>query len=168
VLQYFYVFNVLHNIKYDEIMELTRAKQLALDLMHRHNLIVSGWVFIFDNAKTRVGYCRYKKKTISLSRHFVPMLPPDEVKDTILHEIAHAFTGRKNGHNHVWKQKALEIGCNAQRLYLGEARLKPKYNGTCPGCGRVILRHRRTKISCGKCGNGWFNEKYLYIWTLNN
>lgn len=145
-------------------MELTQAKQLAQDLMRLHNL--TGWNFKFDNAKTRVGFCRYRFKTISLSKYFVPKLTSEEVKDTILHEIAHAFTGKKNGHNHIWQQKAREIGCNAERLYRGEARVKPKFKGICPVCGKTIYRHRRNYMSCGRC-SVWFNEKYLYIWTLN-
>lgn len=149
-------------------MEQEHVKQLAIKLMRWHNLIINGWTFTFDNAKTRVGYCRYKKKTISLSKNYLPLLNEEEVKDTLLHEIAHAFTGRKNGHNHVWRKKAIEIGCNAERLYHGEAHIKPKYKGTCPACGRVIQRHRRNNMSCGRCSGGYYNKKYLYIWSLNN
>lgn len=147
-------------------MELENAKELAINLMHKHSLIDKGWQFIFNNAKTRLGRCSSKRKTISLSKNFLPIVSEEETIDTVLHEIAHAIVGVKHGHNHIWRQKAIEIGCNGNRLYHGEAKIEPKYIGTCPTCGRVIKRHRRTRISCGKCGKGVFNSKHLFIWSV--
>lgn len=138
---------------------------MAYELMEKHE-IDTIWNFKFDNAKRRVGFCSYRYKTISLSRHFVPLLKEHEIRDTILHEIAHALVGKRNGHNNVWKAKALEIGCNGQRLYCGEAKVKPKYKGVCPECGRIIYRHKRKRISCGKCSKV-FNPKHEFVWSLN-
>lgn len=148
-------------------MELEQAKQLALNLMDKHGLLLKRWKFAFDNAKERLGFCSYKKTTISLSQKFVPLLSVEEATDTILHEIAHALVGRRKGHGYEWRKKAIEIGCNGKRLYAGEAKVEAKYRGICPVCGRIIKRHRRKRISCGKCSSS-FNEKYLFIWTLNN
>ena len=53
-----------------------------------------------------------------------------EIKNTILHEIAHALVGPKHGHNEIWKQKALEIGCDAERCHY-VVFSKPKYKLTC-------------------------------------
>lgn len=147
-------------------MELIKAEQLAVRLMTKHNLFNQNWKFAFDNARQRLGFCSYRKKTISLSKNYVSLLEEDEITDTILHEIAHALVGRKQGHGYTWRKKAIEIGCNGKRLYNGEARVEAKYKGTCPVCGRVIQRHRRKRISCGKCSRT-FNEKYLYVWTIN-
>ena len=140
---------------------------LAITLMQRHGLSVIDWKFAFDNARRRLGYCSYRKKTISLSKNYLPILDEEEIKDTILHEIAHALVPRKNGHNGVWRQKAIEIGCNGKRLYQGEAHVEAKYMGTCPTCGRIITRHRRKTISCGRCSGGIFNRKHIFIWSLN-
>lgn len=149
-------------------MELEQAKQLALKLMVKHDLLTQNWKFAFDNAKQRLGFCSYKKKIISLSQKFVPLLEEEEAIDTILHEIAHALVGRKQGHGYAWRKKAIEIGCNGRRLYLGEAKVEAKYMGTCPTCSRVIKRHRRKRISCGRCSGGIFNEKHLFVWSLNS
>jgi len=149
-------------------MEKEAVRTIAVKLMDKHNLLIKGWKFVFDNAKTRLGNCSHTKKIISLSKNYLPLVDEKEVIDTILHEIAHALVGRKQGHNHIWKQQAIEIGCNGQRLYRGEANIKAKYKGTCPICGKIIKRHRRKNISCGKCCGGIYNPKYLFIWTINN
>ena len=147
-------------------MELNDVKYLALRLMNRHGLITKGWNFAFDNARRRLGLCSHRKKIISLSKYYIPLVDIEEINDTILHEIAHALVGSKNGHNHFWKQKAIEIGCNGKSHYHGEARVEPKYIGTCPKCGRTISRHRRKRISFGKC-SFVFDATSLFIWKLN-
>jgi predicted SprT family Zn-dependent metalloprotease len=150
-------------------MTETEVRILAITLMQKHGLSTLTWKFAFDNARSRLGYCSHKKKTISLSRNYLklPEYDDEEIRDTILHEIAHGLVGRKNGHNHVWQQKAIEIGCNGERLYHGEAHVMPKYKGTCPRCGKVILRHRRKTISCSRCDSR-FNKELLFVWELNN
>jgi len=149
-------------------MTLEGAKSMALKLMDYHGLLEKDWSFNFDNARSRLGYCSYRKKRISLSKNYIllPTYEEDDIRDTVLHEIAHALVGRKQGHNCVWKQKAIEIGCNGKRLYQGEATIMPKYKGTCPKCGRVILRHRRKHISCSRCDSR-FNKDLLFVWKLN-
>jgi len=144
-----------------------RVKILATDLMTEHDLHSKNWRFRFDNAKQRLGNCSYKRRTISMSKHFAVKITEPEAKDVLLHEIAHALVGRGQGHNHVWKRKAIEIGCNGLREYHGDIHIKAKYIGTCPTCGRVIKRHRRKNISCGRCSGGSYNSKHAFIWSLN-
>ena len=51
----------------------------------------------------------------------------EEVKNTLLHEIAHALVGPGHRHNRVWRQKAREIGCDAKvthNLNFSEARYR--------------------------------------------
>jgi len=148
-------------------MTENEVKILAITLMQRHGLSTLTWKFQFDNARRRLGFCNYRRKTISLSKNYIPLLDIEEIVDTTLHEIAHALVGRKNGHNHIWREKAIEIGCNGERLYHGEAHVMPKYKGTCPRCGRVILRHRKKIISCSRCDSR-FNRELLFVWELNN
>jgi len=89
-------------------MELTAARDLALTLMAEHG-ISDTWTFAFDNATRRMGLCNYRKHTISVSRHFAEHASEAQVRDTILHEIAHALTpGAKHGPG--WKVVALRIG----------------------------------------------------------
>ena len=147
------------------------VRQLALDLMAKHGL--TDWNFQFDNAKTRLGVCRYRTKTIGLSQNYISLRPIEETKNTILHEIAHALVGAGHGHDWRWKRKAREIGCNAERCYKGEAKVEGKYKLTCPNCGGFHYRHKKTnkQTACGKCcnayNNGKFSSKYVFVWENN-
>ncbi len=58
----------------------------------------------------------------------------EEVKDTILHEIAHALVGKAHHHDDVWRAKALEIGCSGRRCHDLQFT-PPRYLVTCErGC----------------------------------
>jgi len=142
-------------------MTLNEAKALAIKLMDKHGLIDDGWSFKFDKAKKRYGCCMYSKKIISLSAPLNELRDVLNVKNTILHEIAHALVGSGHGHNNVWRSKALEIGCNGQRCS-NDVRLKGNWVGECPN-GHVTYKHRRPKrkSSCGICYPRVFSEKYL-------
>jgi predicted SprT family Zn-dependent metalloprotease len=144
-------------------MDLTKARKLALRLMREH-AVPGDWVFQFDRSKVRFGKCNYGEKEISLSEYLVELNDEAEVRDTILHEIAHALLPRGAGHGPKWRAMAESIGCQPRRCYGEEvARPLPKYKGTCPGCRRVIRRHRRTMIACGKC-SPVFDRRYLFVW----
>jgi predicted SprT family Zn-dependent metalloprotease len=145
-------------------MELAQARQLAEDLMRLHKLSPK-WSFIFDRSKVSFGKCHYGKKQISVSRYLVELNGEDEVRDTILHEIAHALSPRGAGHGSAWRSVAQSIGCNGRRCYGAEVvRPAPKFKGTCPSCKLVIYRHRRIEVACAKC-SPVFDRKYAFIWT---
>jgi predicted SprT family Zn-dependent metalloprotease len=152
-------------------MNLTEARTLAVNLMAKHGLIEKGWRFEFDNARRRFGVCQYYSKRIKLSQYLVALNGIEEVRDTILHEIAHALVGAGHGHNHVWKRKALEIGCNGERCYNALEINTPqsKYVADCVGCGNTYKKHRTPKksSSCGKCSGGSYNPTYKLEWKLN-
>jgi predicted SprT family Zn-dependent metalloprotease len=145
-------------------MRLHEARQLAENLMRRHRLLPK-WSFAFDRSKNRFGKCNYWTKQISLSKHLVELNSEAEVRDTILHEIAHALAPRGAGHGPLWKSLALSIGCNGRRCFGHEvARPAPKYRGTCPSCRQVIYRHRRGVLACGICAPA-FDRTYLFVWS---
>jgi ribulose-5-phosphate 4-epimerase/fuculose-1-phosphate aldolase len=91
------------------------ALELATALMAEHGLC--GWRIKLDHARRRAGLCDFSAKVISLSRHYVRHAEPDHIRDTILHEIAHALVGPRHGHDAVWRRKAREIGCTATRCH---------------------------------------------------
>jgi len=142
-------------------MILNEAEQLALKLMKQHGLIGKGWKFKFDKAKKRYGCCMHSKRIISLSSPLTQIRKDDKVRNTILHEIAHALVGCGHGHDDVWRSKALEIGCNGQRCS-NDASIKGNWVGECPN-GHVSYKHRMSKAqkSCGICYPSKFNKKYL-------
>lgn len=146
-------------------MELKEAEKLANQLMSQHGLIEKGWMFKFDNAKRRFGVCSYRRKIIGLSAPIVQLNDESHVRNTILHEIAHALTPG-HSHDYVWKMKAREIGCTGDRCYDSNIVQTPKkqYEAVCTNCGHTHRRHRplaRWKVaSCGHCSKGTYNPEY--------
>jgi SprT protein len=145
-------------------MEIKKARQMAEDLIRYHR---PEFRFEFDGAKRRFGRCNHDKRLISLSRALVAMNTEDQVLDTILHEIAHARAGHKAGHGEEWKATARALGCSDSRTYDSSVVVTPpkSWEGICPGCETRIMRHRRKRISCSKCGMGKFNPEFLFVWS---
>jgi len=125
-------------------MTLSQAQQLAESLMTHYGL--KDWRFQFDSAKRRFGACNYTRKQIRLSALLTQNNDEVRVKDTILHEIAHALTPG-HGHDKVWKAKCREIGCSDERCFTSEDTniIAGKYKAVCGGCGKVFTRHRKTR-----------------------
>jgi hypothetical protein len=113
-------------------MDTTTATTLASKMMGDHGLTAAGWKFKFDGATSRLGLCNYTAKTISMGLTYVRSAEPEQVEQTMLHEIAHALVGCyatnadgsrllylgqyvKNGHGAAWKMKARQIGYNGKR-----------------------------------------------------
>lgn len=138
-------------------MDRERARHLAIQLMVQHGL--TDWLFRWGRGKLRLGSCNYTRRTISLSGHYVDLNDEEHVRDTILHEIAHALTGPKNGHNHVWKDICRRIGADPTRLDRIATVPEAPYELYCPGCEQVIAkRYRRVselnlrRHGCRYCG----------------
>ncbi len=128
----------------------------ARQLMNQHGL--GHWTFEYDRAKRRAGCCKHRRQTITLSYHFVCRNSDDEIKDTILHEIAHALAGPKVGHGPAWKAICRRIGAKPVRCYDSAKVDMPKgrYKAVCGGCQKVFHRHRRPRVGrwsyCLACG----------------
>jgi predicted SprT family Zn-dependent metalloprotease len=136
------------------------ARNLAWQLMQQHGLSAQGWRFQFDHARRRFGACRYGRKLITLSRPLVLLNPEAEVRDTILHEIAHALCPG-DGHGVRWKQKCREIGARPARCYREESVAAPpraaaRYEYGCGACGWWVERRRVTvnRYVCARCRGG--------------
>jgi predicted SprT family Zn-dependent metalloprotease len=73
------------------------------------------------------------------------------VRDTILHEIAHA-KAPFDKHGKRWKAIAKFIGCKPVACYdRNDVKTPTPFVGVCPGCGRRVYRYRRENVSCGRC-----------------
>lgn len=125
-------------------MNIVQIHTLAHNLMAQHGLIAKGWRFEFDNARKRGGQCRHTHQAISLSRYLAPSWSEDEVRNTLLHEIAHALVGPGQGHGAVWQAKARSIGCTGARTH-SNATVPGRYVALCDHCNiEVGRRHRLT------------------------
>lgn len=88
---------------------------------------------------------------------------PEQLHKTALHEYAHAaaalLTGRRHGHDAVWKAVCLRIGCAPERLsepcaaarrraeeYEKDRAGAPVWLVVCRGCGAVSRYRRRGKV----------------------
>ena len=138
-------------------MNLYEAAQLARDLLKRHDL--HDWQFAYDHARRRFGRCDYTHQRITLSRTLTFLNPIEQVRDTILHEIAHALTpGAKHGPR--WRAKCREIGAQPVRCFNDDevatpARRAARYLFGCPRCDWWVERHRRanrrSRYVCTRC-----------------
>ena len=87
-------------------------EQIQTDLIVEYPFL-SGWSVSFDRAVKRAGLCRLNEKHISVSKSHIENNPLEIVKDTILHEFAHAITYKLHGevgHGEYWQQMARKIG----------------------------------------------------------
>jgi len=131
---------------------------LARTLMNQHGL--SGWRFAFDHARRRFGSCRYSAKTITLSRPLTLLNAEEQVRDTLLHEIAHALTPG-DGHGAKWKAMCLQIGASPVRCYDDQAVRSPvrppaRFRFGCRQCDWWVERRRRSRrrFVCARCRSG--------------
>lgn len=125
-----------------QLATLRWAAEEARNLMAQHGLGFF-WRFEFDNALSRFGCCRFRDKVITLSRHLVPLNTRAEVRDKILHEIAHALAGYAAGHGPNWKLICLRIGARPERCHAAAAPPE-RWGILCTDCDQIIdRRHRR-------------------------
>jgi predicted SprT family Zn-dependent metalloprotease len=112
-------------------------------LLDGHGL--ADWRLALSSAARRLGSCAYHTRTIRLSRHLLLLNHWPEVRDTLLHEAAHALVGQSHGHDRVWRAKAVELGATP-RASAPMARVRmpePGWEAWCPHCARSVGRYYR-------------------------
>lgn len=121
---------------------ITITQQMARDKFNQHGL-ANDWKFGFDRAVKRYGATHFTRRYITVSRHFInhPSVTKKKVLNTILHEIAHALVGSTHGHDNVWRDCAIRIGCDGKRCgkYVGML-VPPKHTIRCVNCDSVWYR----------------------------
>jgi SprT-like family len=122
--------------------KLVWAENLARELMAKHGLLAAGWSFRFNQSVRHTGLsygppaCR-----IELSKYFVQRNPPEKVRGTLLHEIAHAKTSPAMGHSPEWLACCLAIGGDPDVLVDADMP-KGQWSALCPGCRTVYYRKK--------------------------
>ena len=87
---------------------LARVAAMARTLMDEHGL--GEWTFAFLEAERRLGDCHFDNRVIRIGRIHALDASEAEIRDTILHEIAHALAGPEARHGPAWKAIARRIG----------------------------------------------------------
>ena len=140
------------------------ADLLARALLVEH-LAEGGWAFGLDRAVRRAGACHHAERRITLSRHLVERADEAEVRDVLLHEIAHALAGHGAGHGPRWRAACRSIGHEGSRLHDRPiAEQRAPWVGTCPA-GHEHRRFRRPgrPVSCGLCSRS-YSRAALIVW----
>jgi len=137
-------------------LDLPSAAKLAKDLLADHGLAKAGWGFAFNRRKRVLGLCRFAEKRIELSSQFVMHNGEELVRDTVLHEIAHALAGPEAGHGAGWIRVCEQIGAKPERTCSEASMPKGAYLAVCPSCQTSHSRHRKPMAGrtyfCKTCG----------------
>ena len=153
---------------------MTTSEQVIKEWEHQKNKWgLTDWELRFSNQKRNLGYCRPRKKVISISKSFMESNPFPIIKDTLLHEIAHALhfleTGKTN-HSNGWKRFALKVGCEPKRCAETNGLNMPEgnYVGICPVCKKETHFYRRVRrsYSCSHCTKKYDPKYRLDIMTI--
>lgn len=160
-------------------MEEQEFKQQAYILINEH---IPGWTLHISGGKRTLGSCNHSKRQISVSRYWIELYDWEQIRHTVLHEIAHALT-RYDGHGHKWRRECVRLGILPSRTnpiiesfsYDKKiAVLKPKYTYSCPNCDKKKYSFRRLKLkhACGQCCNqynyGKYTEKFALVLEVSN
>jgi predicted SprT family Zn-dependent metalloprotease len=142
----------------DAAQKIEAVDVLAAGLLDKFEL--NGWIFRLDHSTRRAGCCNYRDRKISIAFGLACNATDEDIRDTLLHEIAHALVGKKHNHDAVWQAKANEIGCSAERTH----RLvfsPPRYHVTCTsGCWKQTAERRNRRLVCRKCGGKLIYSPY--------
>ena len=146
--------------------ELTAVEAEAQTLLAEHGLL-PGWSFGWDRATTRFGQCDHRNKRITLSKHLTAKASDQDAEQVVLHEIAHALAGSREGHGSTWRRIAAELGYTGGRTHHQEpATERAKWRGNVPTVTKsfgfadpanrrpalnVILALIETTSLCGRC-----------------
>lgn len=124
----------------------------------------SGVEIVFSKrAVKRHGSCKFRRGTNGtwipekiMIADFLRQGDQALLRDTVLHEYAHAaasiITGENCGHNAVWKAVCKRIGCSgrvyAENTAASRERVQDaaKYAVTCVGCGTQSLYMRKGDV----------------------
>lgn len=151
--------------------KLANVERQARALMTAHG--VGSLAFEFDRGKRRIGATHFVRigntvlpKKITISRHFAEILSDDEIRETMLHEIAHALAGHAAGHGPRWQAEARKLGIKGDRCKATSAAPEKSVKGWCPVCEKVAMQQHRLPLrvywhaGCGSRNSPlrWFKD----------
>lgn len=126
------------------------AQKMCDEKLKEYNL--THWKASFISSTTKCAACDFENKRILISTNYCNACTIEDMKETILHEIAHALVGYASGHNEVWQAKAKEIGLNSPQTHRHvNMEAGNQLSFTVEGDKKERKFNRLDKI-CPKCG----------------
>lgn len=101
----------------DKVTEIWEKCQLDLCMdFPEYHTAIEEYKLVFGRKRRAYGTCKYRTKTIEIHMYLCKHVEVKDLKDTILHEMAHAIdkevNGYCSGHGNNWKRIARRIGAN--------------------------------------------------------
>ena len=104
--------------------------------------------------KRTLGRCHYSvyngtviPSLIEISRDLIESGNIEQIRETTIHECAHAIvvlqTGERHGHDAIWKNVCHRLGIAGDRCAKQTASQDYKYICTCKKCGKIVGRYFR-------------------------
>ena len=130
-------------------MDLQELEAIAERELLRHGL--HDWSFGWAKTKRRQGACKYRSKRIEIAEYYATHNPPEQVIDTLLHEIAHALAGPKARHGPAWKAVAKKLGATPRACdTCSETVVMPgDWQATCGACNKTYNKYKRPQSLTG-------------------
>ena len=154
-------------------MNIQQTYNLVVDLLKQHGLREKGWTFAVSRGKNILGSCSYRTKAIKISKYLIQLGTDEEVRNTVLHEVAHALVGGAAGHGHIWRMKCRQIGlANPERCSTVSYDVPHKVTLDCDIHGIIQKRQRRLKKGmlermwcrdCGRTSKGLLTQVMLEV-----
>ena len=152
------------------MQRMAYVRKLAQECFERYN--IEGWSVNFAIKDGRAGECNYATQHIGFSTHYIEKASIEQVRNTVLHEIAHVLTGRlPKPHSSRWKTVFKAIGGNGQAYTTPPAAAVAsgdyRWVGKCPTCSHEIGERRAPTavFACSRCcADGKFNREHIFHW----
>jgi len=144
-------------------MQQAQAQALAESLINKHlGDTYPDLTFKWKNSKQAIGTCVFLRATgeptrIELSKRWVEVLDEAEVRDTILHEIAHAIAGHQAGHGTAWKAACRRLGARPERLASLEDDITTRFH----------KKNSKYRVTCETCDFEHYINRYGRKWQQN-
>ncbi len=138
-----------------EAVFLHEAEAVAMARVLMGHWSLDDWEFRINRRRRALGMCFIESKRIELSQVYICNNDREHVRDTILHEIAHALAPG-HGHDQVWLDTVMIIGGRA-KVKCSDAVMPPgSWQAECPSCQKVFSKLRKPKcldaFHCIGCG----------------
>lgn len=112
--------------------DLQTVHRFAVDLLAQHEL--GDWSVFWTHSMEMGdggGATFSHAKRIIFSAAHLALLTPEQRRDAVRHEVAHALVGVASGHSEVWRKAAVDLGGSGAESHTVDGLLYPWY-GQCP------------------------------------